>query len=343
MPRRAVIAITQGEPAGIGPEIALRAAWELRDTVCPVLLGDFAQFSRCAAALDARIQLLPMTTSAPPPMEATNVLHVLDCPLITPPVPGYPDPLNAGAVLHALDVAITGVMNRHFDAMVTAPVQKSTINAAGIAFTGHTEYLAEKTGTPHVVMMLSAPILLPAQSRTPTLRVATATTHLPLAAVPRAISTTSLLETLRILHTGLQARFGIAHPRILVSGLNPHAGESGYLGTEEIHVIAPTIRLAQNEGIRAEGPHPADTLFSVPRLLDTDCFLVMYHDQGLPVLKYAASGNGVNITLGLPFVRTSVDHGTALDIAMQGTGRASHRSMSEAIRAAADMVGQPRK
>jgi 4-hydroxythreonine-4-phosphate dehydrogenase len=233
--------------------------------------------------------------------------------------------------LQTLDLAIEGTLHGWFDAIVTAPLQKSTINDAGVAFTGHTEYLAEKTGTPQVVMMLAG-------GEAPALRVALATTHLPLKDVPAAITFDSLMRTLDILHQDLQRKFGLAKPRILVTGLNPHAGEGGYLGREEIDVIAPVLQAAQAKGIDATGPYPADTLFQPKYLEQADCVLAMYHDQGLPVLKHASFGRGVNITLGLPIIRTSVDHGTALDLAAAGVGHADHGSMIEAIKAAAQMA-----
>ncbi len=252
-----------------------------------------------------------------------RVEHV---PLARPRVPGKLDVANAPYVLQVLDRAIRGCMQGEFQAMVTAPVQKSIINDAGIPFTGHTEYLAEKAGAEHVVMMLVGGGL----------RVALATTHLPLAEVPRAITQDSLLRTLRVIERDLRKRFRIDHPRILVAGLNPHSGEAGHLGREDMEVIAPAIREAIGLAIDARGPIPADTLFVPQRLRDADCALAMYHDQGLPVLKYASFGQGVNVTLGLPFVRTSVDHGTALDLA--GTGRADAGSLTEALRLAVQLA-----
>jgi len=238
---------------------------------------------------------------------------------------------NAKHVLAMLDRACDGCARGEFDAMVTAPVQKSVINDAGIAFTGHTEYLAERTRTPRVVMLLVGGGL----------RVALATTHLALKDVPAAITRESLGETLRIVDRDLRASFGVAKPRILVAGLNPHAGEGGYLGREEIDVIAPAIAAARREGIDASGPYPADTLFT-PRVLSTgDAALAMFHDQGLPVLKHAAFGQAVNVTLGLPIVRTSVDHGTALDRA--GTGEVDDGSFREAIAVALEMAARRRK
>jgi 4-hydroxythreonine-4-phosphate dehydrogenase len=251
---------------------------------------------------------------------APRIEHV---PLARAATPGRLDAANSRYVLAVLDRAIQGCMDGEYAAMVTAPVQKSVINDAGIAFTGHTEYLAERSGTSHVVMMLVGGGL----------RVALATTHLPLADVPRAITRDGLVATLRVLDADLKRRFRIARPRILVAGLNPHSGESGHLGREDIEVIAPAIADA---GVDAKGPIPADTLFVPERLRQADAVLAMYHDQGLPVLKYASFGRGVNITLGLPFIRTSVDHGTALDLA--GTGRADSSSLAEALKLAIELA-----
>ena len=293
-----VIAVTSGEPAGIGPEICVR----LRDAALPariVVIGDRA--------------LLP---------GVADVAHV---PLARPRQAGRLDPGNARYVLALLDRAIAGCLSGEYQAMVTAPVQKSVINDAGIAFTGHTEYLAERCRADVVMMLVGGG-----------LRVALATTHLPLAEVPRAITRTSLLKTLRVVNEELKTRFHIGKPRILVAGLNPHSGESGHLGTEDAAVIAPAIADAVAAGIDARGPIPADTLFVPERLKGADAVLAMYHDQGLPVLKYASFGRGVNVTLGLPFVRTSVDHGTALDIA--GKGKADPGSLIEAVKLAIDLA-----
>ena len=296
-----VIALTTGEPAGIGPELCARLAREsLAARV--VLIGDEALLAERGLRSGA-----------------AAVEHV---PLAAPARPGMLDPANARYVLALLDRAVDGCMKGEFGAMVTAPVHKGVINDAGIAFTGHTEYLAERAGGVHPVMMLVGGGL----------RVALATTHLPLAQVPRAITRESLVATLRIIDRDLRVRFGIARPRILVAGLNPHAGESGHLGREDIESIAPAIAAARAEGIAADGPIPADTLFVPERLRAADCALAMYHDQGLPVLKYASFGRGVNVTLGLPYVRTSVDHGTALELA--GTGRADPGSLLEAVQLA---------
>ena len=243
--------------------------------------------------------------------------------LARPRVPGRLDAQNSRYVLAVLERAVRGCLSGEYQAMVTAPVQKSVINDAGIAFTGHTELLAERSGARHVVMMLVGGGL----------RVALATTHLPLSQVPRAITRDSIVATLRVLDHDLRTRFRIAKPRILVAGLNPHSGESGHLGTEELEIIAPAIR---ESGVDATGPIPADTLFVPERLKQADAVLAMYHDQGLPVLKYAAFGRGVNVTLGLPFVRTSVDHGTALDLA--GTGKADPGSLIEAVKLAIELA-----
>jgi len=294
-----VIALTSGEPAGIGPELCVRL---------------------CAERLDARIVAIG----------ERELLR--GCPLVEhvalqrARVPGKLDPANSRYVLAVLERAVRGCLEGEFDAMVTAPVHKGVINDAGIAFTGHTEYLAERAKAAHVVMMLVGGGL----------RVALATTHLPLSQVPGAITTQNLLRTLQVLDADLRRRFRIARPRILVAGLNPHSGESGHLGREDIEVIAPAIAAAVDAGIAARGPIPADTLFVPERLSAADCALAMYHDQGLPVLKYASFGRGVNVTLGLPFVRTSVDHGTALELA--GTGKADPGSLIEATKLAIELA-----
>ena len=326
------IAISCGEPAGVGPEIAVRAAAQMTEASC-LLIGDATQLQSLASALIPQYPL-QVVTSAGQWKDQPGQLAILDCPLAVRPVPGQLDAKNGRAVLAMLDQAIAAALAGEVDAIVTAPVQKSTINDAGIAFTGHTEYLAEKTHTPQVVMMLAG------DTGKYMLRVALATTHLALADVPSAITRESLKSTLNILHQDLVRHFGLPNPRILVAGLNPHAGEAGYLGREEIDVIAPVIDEARQRGWQVSGPYPADTLFQ-PRYLDqADCVLAMYHDQGLPVLKYATFGQGVNITLGLPIIRTSVDHGTALDKAAAGYGYADADSMIAAITVAAQMAAQ---
>ncbi|MFY8120150.1 MAG: 4-hydroxythreonine-4-phosphate dehydrogenase PdxA [Burkholderiaceae bacterium] len=308
-----MIALTTGEPAGIGPEIALRAAAQADRPV--TLVGDAALLETTALAIGLGW-----------PLPAVQVEHV---PLASPCLSGRLDPRNAAYVIGTLDRAVDGALAGRYRAVVTAPVQKSAINdgaATAHPFIGHTEYLAQRAGVPHVVMLLVGGGL----------RVALATTHLPLAQVPAAITRESLAATLDVLHAGLRTRFALPAPRIGVAGLNPHAGESGQLGREEIDVIAPAVAAARSRGIDASGPLPADTLFVPATLARFDAVLAMYHDQGLPVLKHASFGHGVNVTLGLPFVRTSVDHGTALDLA--GTGRADAGSMIAALRLAAELT-----
>ncbi len=335
---RPVLAVTVGEPAGIGPEIAIRAAWAGRAEVDCVLIGDAAFLAMTAERIDPAIRLVAVSLEALRqaglPRFGAERVAVVDVPLAAFVTPGVLDPANGRAVLATLDAAVEGVQAGWFEAIVTAPLQKSVINAAGVAFSGHTEYLAGKTASAQVVMMLAG---LPNGAGAP-LRVALATTHLPLARVAAAITREGLAATLDIIDRDLKTKFGIAAPRILVAGLNPHAGEGGYLGREEIDTIAPALEAARARGIDARGPYPADTLFQPKYLEQADCVLAMYHDQGLPVLKYATFGRGVNITLGLPLIRTSVDHGTALDLAAQGTGLADCSSMEQAIRSAREMV-----
>ncbi|MBC3861015.1 4-hydroxythreonine-4-phosphate dehydrogenase PdxA [Undibacterium jejuense] len=337
--RLPAIALTVGEPAGIGPEISIRAAWSLRHEIRPVLIGDAAYLAMLANEIDPAIQLMGVSLEALRNygLSATGIdrITVIDCPLTAHVVAGQLDPRNGRAVLHTLDVAIESVQRGWCDAIVTAPLQKSTINDAGVKFSGHTEYLAEKTQTPQVVMMLACEAN---DHLKQPLRVALATTHLALKDVPAAIRFDDLLCTLQIIDADLRYKMGISHPRILVTGLNPHAGENGYLGREEIDVITPVIEHAKSLGIEASGPYPADTLFQPKYLEHADCVLAMYHDQGLSVLKHASFGLGVNITLGLPLIRTSVDHGTALDLAAQGLGHADISSMLVAIRVAAEMA-----
>jgi len=309
------VAITVGEPAGVGPEIALEGARRARTSgiARPVLIGDGRMLAQRARSANI---VLPLVAYDPARVPADGAVEVNDVPLVRPCVPGRLDAANGPQVVAIIDRAVDGALAGEFEAIVTAPVQKSTINAAGIAFTGHTEHLAARTGTPRVVMMLAGPMRRDASSAQGSmLRVALVTTHLALADVPAAITFDAVLETLRIVASELRDRFGIAAPRILVTGLNPHAGEGGYLGREEIDVIAPALTAARASGLDVRGPHPADTLFQPRYLEDCDAVVAMYHDQGLPVLKFATFGHGVNVTLGLPIVRTSVDHGTALDLA----------------------------
>jgi 4-hydroxythreonine-4-phosphate dehydrogenase len=321
------IALTSGEPAGIGPELCVAIAQ--RELPCElVCLAD-----RDLLASRARQVGLPLTLrgyefrpelrhNARHSPHERGSLTVCPIPLAVESTAGQLEVRNARYVLALLDRAIEGALRGEFAAIVTAPVHKGVINDAGVAFTGHTEYLAERTGSPRPVMMLA----------TGEMRVALATTHLPLRAVSDAIDVPSLCEVATILDRDLREKWGIAAPRIAVCGLNPHAGENGHLGDEEIRVIAPAIARMQQSGIRATGPLPADTVFVPGILSGYDAVLAMYHDQGLPVIKHAGFDRAVNITLGLPIVRTSVDHGTALDLA--GTGRADASSLLAAIEAA---------
>lgn len=312
------IAITTGEPAGIGPDITLMAAQQPWDAQL-VAIGDAELLRQRAKLLQLDVSIEDYQPGQAATRHRPNHLAVLHTPLAEPVTPGKLNSNNARYVLNTLDIAIAGCLDGSFSAMCTAPVQKSVINDAGIPFSGHTEYLAEKTDTEHVVMMLA----------TESLRVALATTHLPLSAVPAAITQESLSRTLHILHSDLTSKFGIAKPCIAVLGLNPHAGEGGHLGREEIEVIEPLLQQLREQGLNLIGPLPADTAFNPSMLEQADAFLAMYHDQGLPVLKYAGFGEAINITLGLPIVRTSVDHGTALDLA--GGGKASATSIRQAI------------
>ncbi len=316
--KRPVIAVTSGEPAGIGPDLCvLLSRADLPARV--VVLGD-------RKLLESRAALLGTRFDAPDyAPEREDRFSLLETPLRVKCSPGTLDPANGATVLSGISRAVSGCMEGEFHALVTAPVHKGVINASGTPFTGHTEFLAEITNTKQVVMMLAGGGL----------RVALATTHLPLRAVPDAITAPSLSGTLRILHEDLGRRFRIRSPRIAVAGLNPHAGESGYLGREEIDIISPVIESLKEEGMNLSGPLPADTMFSRSNLSRYDAFLAMYHDQGLPVLKHASFGEGVNITLGLPIIRTSVDHGTALDLA--GTGRIHCGSLETAILTAIGM------
>jgi 4-hydroxythreonine-4-phosphate dehydrogenase len=305
------LAVTVGEPAGIGPELCAMLAVRQRTTPLRarlVLVGD----RELLAARARRIGLAPLYADydAAAYAPAGGVVEVWHHPLAVPVTPGHPDPTNAHAVLAMLRNAIDACATGAFAALVTAPMQKSVMMDAGIPFTGHTEYLAERTHTPRVVMMLVG------GARDAPLRVALATTHVALREVPAAITRNVVRETLAITANGLAARFGIAAPRIAVCGLNPHAGEGGHLGREEIDVIAPAIADATLEGVATfAGPLPADTVFVPGHARRYDAIVAMYHDQGLPVLKAASFGHGINVTLGLPFPRTSVDHGTALDLA----------------------------
>jgi 4-hydroxythreonine-4-phosphate dehydrogenase len=317
------IALTAGEPAGIGPELCLavaRKAWRARLAT----FGPADWLTELGARLFPDVRVVPV--SAPDAHQAGE-LQVVDCPVAVRVHPGRPDARNAPAVLASLDAAVAGCLAGRFDVMVTAPVSKAVLSAAGPAFTGHTEYLAERAGGTPVMMLVAGG-----------LRVALATTHLPLAAVPAALTAERLERVLRVLVGDLESRFGILAPRVLVAGLNPHAGEGGQLGDEESTVISPVLARLRGEGLRLEGPLPADTLFTPGRLRGADAVLAIYHDQGLPVLKYAGFGRAVNVTLGLPLLRTSVDHGTAFDLA--GSGRADAGSLEAALAMALELAAR---
>ena len=313
------IAVTAGEPAGIGPDLCACLVEEHFSARIVIVADREMMRERC--------EMLGMNFEIPDYVpHSKEKLSLLNMDLPSKAFPGKLDPSNSGGVLKTIERAARGCMSGEFDALVTAPVHKGVINEAGFRFSGHTEYLAELSGLEHVVMMLAGGGM----------RVALATTHLPLRAVPDAITRESLERTLRIIHSELQIRFGIVSPKIVVAGLNPHAGESGHLGREEIEIMEPVLEMLRKEGMMLEGPLPADTLFN--HIQGFDCVLAMYHDQGLPVLKHASFGHGVNITLGLPFVRTSVDHGTALSLA--GTGKIDRGSLKAAILTAMEMAGK---
>ena len=320
------IALTPGEPAGIGPDLAVQLAqtWRAAEVVA---IADPDMLGARADALGLPLTVRAFDPDAPEADDPPGTLCVSTVPLPAAVVAGRLEPANAPAVLETLDRAVDGCLAGHFSAMVTAPVHKGVINDAGVAFTGHTEYLADRLDA-EPVMMLTAGAL----------RVALATTHLPLSAVPAALTQEVLERALRILDADLTRHFGIERPRILVAGLNPHAGEGGHLGREEIEVIVPVVDRLVAEGLRLTGPLPADTLFTPGHLKGAHAVLAMYHDQGLPVLKYAGFGNGINVTLGLPVVRTSVDHGTALDRA--GTGEIDSGSLRAALDLAVEMVAR---
>lgn len=311
------IAVTAGEPAGIGPEICAA----LKSAALPARVVVIAD----RALLHARTGFAwsDFVAGCTATVASLSVLHV---PLCAPAIAGTLDAANSPYVLRTLSVACDACTDHLFDAMVTAPVHKGVINDAGVAFTGHTEFLEQRTHAPHVVMMLVGGGM----------RVALATTHLALKDVAAHITRDGLTQTLRVLHHDLQQHFGIAQPRIAVAALNPHAGESGHMGREEIDIITPVIQALRRAGMGLSDPLPADTLFNPERLKHYDAVLAMYHDQGLPVLKYASFGAGINVTLGLPIIRTSVDHGTALDLA--GSGKADAGSLIAAVKLALELA-----
>ena len=317
-----MIAITPGEPAGIGPDLVVQAAQRERQMPWLVIADK--------NMLAARAQLLQLPLTLDDNLQSPSLLPgyltVLHTPLANTVIPGQLDAANVPGVMAALDAAIAGCMRGDYSALLTGPMQKSVVNDAGIAFSGHTEYLAEKSGVEDVVMLLM----------TDAMRVALATTHLPLAQVSNALTQPLLERRLHILNNTLRQQFAVAQPRILVAGLNPHAGEGGHLGSEEINVIQPVCEHLRSQGMDLVGPLPADTLFTPKYLQHADAVMSMFHDQGLPVLKYSGFGQAVNVTLGLPFIRTSVDHGTALDIA--GSGDADLGSLLAALTVASELI-----
>lgn len=318
------IALTPGEPAGIGPDLCLQLA-QFPQSCELVAIADPDLLQQRAKQLGLKLQIQLFDSSLQSEPTSAHCLKVLPVKLGATAECGRLKELNSPYVLETIRIAALGCMNGSFAAMVTAPVHKGIINDAGIPFSGHTEFIADITsGTP--VMMLA----------TPGLRVALVTTHLPLAQVSTAITPQSLNSVIRVLDKDLRTRFAIPNPRILVCGLNPHAGENGHLGREEIEVIEPVLQQLRQEGINLHGPLPADTLFTPKYLEAADAVLAMYHDQGLPVLKHKGFGQAVNITLGLPIVRTSVDHGTALELA--GTGKAQLGSLQFALQTALEMI-----
>jgi 4-hydroxythreonine-4-phosphate dehydrogenase len=319
------IALTTGEPAGIGPDLTVQLAQEAQQHEL-IAIGDPELLSKRAAMLQLPLNIRAYDKSSPARSSVAGEITVLPVPLGGPCEAGRLDTANAPYVLNTLGLAIEGCQQDKFHAMVTAPVQKSVINDAGVPFTGHTEFLARQTGCKQVVMMLACKKM----------RVALATTHLPLSAVAAAITEEGIESVLSILHNDLRNHFGLDDPAIAVLGLNPHAGESGHLGREEIEILEPVIQRMRKQGLKLVGPLPADTAFNPKVLEQVDAVLAMYHDQGLPVLKYAGFGQSANITLGLPLIRTSVDHGTALDLA--GSGGADAGSLRYAIRAAIEMA-----
>ncbi|QGU31893.1 4-hydroxythreonine-4-phosphate dehydrogenase PdxA [Thermochromatium tepidum] len=323
------LALTPGEPAGIGPDLIVRLATSEPVAAELVAIADPDLLAERAARLGLALSLAPFDPAQAPTPSRPGQLKVWPVKLARAATPGRLDPANAGYVLETLRRACDGCLDRTFAALVTGPVHKGVINEAGIPFTGHTEFLAERCGAEPVMMLV-----------TPGLRVALATTHLPLSAVSSAITHDSLGRAVDILYLDLVRRFGLKRPRILVCGLNPHAGEAGHLGWEEIKVITPVLDERRALGWDLVGPLPADTVFIPAHLKDADAVLAMYHDQGLPVLKHLGFGQAVNVTLGLPIIRTSVDHGTALDLA--GTDRADLGSLRMALQTALQMTNASR-
>lgn len=319
------IALTAGEPAGIGPDLCIQLAQQQQHAQL-IAIADPELLRQRAAMLDLPLQLIEVDLNSAAVISEPGSLYYLPVALNNDVVAGELNPANSHYVLQSLQAALDGSLQKTFDAIVTAPVHKGVINDAGVSFSGHTEFFADGAGVARVVMMLA----------THDLRVALATTHLPLQAVSANITRSSLDQIIHIIDNSLQRQFGIPSPRVAVCGLNPHAGEGGHLGREEIEVIEPVIEHCQSQGLTVTGPWPADTIFNQDKLKDYDVVLAMFHDQGLPVLKHHGFGKAVNVTLGLPFIRTSVDHGTALDMA--GTGRALAGSLQAAVDMAVDMA-----
>ena len=315
--------LTSGEPAGVGPDLCVQMAQkELPYKL--IVMADKNLLEERARMMQSPLKLLDYSSATVSNHEPGS-LQVLHVPLDKPSIPGVPDSTNSRYVLKILERAVEGCCSGEFDAVVTAPVHKGVINDAGIAFTGHTEYLSQLTNSQVVMMLVGGDM-----------RVTLATTHLPLKDVAKAITPIKLEQKLRLINHDLITNFLIASPRIVVAGLNPHAGESGHLGSEEVEIIIPVLNKLRSEGINLIGPLPADTLFNPVYLKNYDCIFAMYHDQGLPVLKHASFGKGVNVTLGLPIIRTSVDHGTALDLA--ATGQADPGSLLAAIEMAVTLI-----
>ncbi len=319
------LAITPGEPGGIGPDLVLALANQAHEFEM-IAIADQQMLEQRAEQLGLSVNFITYLDNEKPVAHQPGQLKVLDIKLASSPQPGSLNPANALYILETLEIASQGCLDNRFDALVTGPIHKGIINEAGISFTGHTEFLAEQTGASLPVMMLA----------TEQMRVALATTHLPLADVSQAITHESLTEVISILDNDLRQRFGIKNPAIYICGLNPHAGENGYLGREEIDTIQPVIEELRLQGMNLSDALPADTLFTPRYLEKADAVLAMYHDQGLPVLKHSGFGQAVNITLGLPIIRTSVDHGTALELA--GTGKADSGSFIYACNIASQLV-----
>ena len=320
------LAVTPGEPSGIGPDLIIQLAESLKQPAELIIIADKAMMIERAKQLDIAVDIVDYQANKPASISESSQIKVLNIACAEKVIAGQLNKQNSPYVLQTLTRATEGCLSKEFDAMVTAPLHKGIINDAGFEFTGHTEFLADLTNAELPVMMLAAE----------SLRVALATTHLPLNEVSAAITQKSLTQVITILHHDMQTKFGINKPHILICGLNPHAGEGGHLGMEEINTIEPVIKSLKAQGMNLTGPLPADTLFT-PKYLETaDAVLAMYHDQGLPVLKHVGFGHAINVTLGLPIIRTSVDHGTALDLA--GTGKALTGSLVEAIKNAITMV-----